>query len=60
MRMYLDDLRTPEEEFDFIVRSYDEAIEVIKKYGIPNFLSFDNDLIFMIFATILFLEKDNN
>ena len=44
MKMYLDDLRTPVEEFDFIVRSYDEAVEIIKKYGVPNFLSFDHDL----------------
>jgi len=44
MKMYLDDLRTPVEEFDFVVRSYDEAIEVIKKYGVPDFISFDHDL----------------
>lgn len=44
MKMYLDDLRTPIEEFDFVVRSYDEAISIIKKYGVPNFISFDHDL----------------
>lgn len=44
MRIYLDDIRTPTEEFDFIVRSYDEAIVMIKKYGVPNFISFDHDL----------------
>lgn len=43
-KMYLDDLRTPIEEFDFIVRSYDEAIATIKKHGVPNFISFDLDL----------------
>jgi len=42
--MYLDDLRTPKDEFDFVVRSHDEAITIIKKYGIPNFISFDHDL----------------
>ena len=44
MKMYLDDLRTPIERFDFIARSYDEAISIIKKYGIPNYISFDHDL----------------
>ncbi len=44
MKMYLDDLRTPTEEFDFIVRNYEEAVSIIKKHGIPNFISFDHDL----------------
>jgi len=44
MKMYLDDIRIPVEKFDFIVRSYDEAILVIKKYGVPTFISFDHDL----------------
>ena len=44
MTMYLDDLRTPVEEFDFIVRSYSEAIKVCKTHGIPNYISFDYDL----------------
>jgi hypothetical protein len=44
MKMYLDDIRTPIEEFDFIVRSYDEAIVVIQTHGIPDFISFDHDL----------------
>ena len=44
MKIYLDDLRTPTEKFDFVVRNYDEAIEVIKKYGVPNYISFDHDL----------------
>ena len=44
MKMYLDDLRTPIIEFDFVVRNYDSAISVIKKHGVPNFISFDHDL----------------
>ena len=44
MKIYLDDLRTPTEKFDFVVRNYDEAIEIIKKYGVPNYISFDHDL----------------
>lgn len=44
MRVYLDDLRTPIEEFDFIVRSYEEAVSIIKHYGVPKFISFDHDL----------------
>ena len=30
-KMYLDDLRTPIEKFDFIARSYEEAIGLLKK-----------------------------
>lgn len=44
MTMYLDEIKTPTEEFDFIVRSYDEAIEIIKKHGMPNYISFGHDL----------------
>jgi len=44
VKIYLDDLRTPTEKFDFVVRNYDEAIEIIKKYGVPNYISFDHDL----------------
>jgi hypothetical protein len=42
--MYLDDIRMPAKEFDFIVRSYDEAVAIIEQYGMPNYISFDNDL----------------
>lgn len=41
--MYLDGLRMPTEEFDFIVRSY-EAVNIVKEYGVPTFISFDHDL----------------
>ena len=44
MRMYLDDIREPKNDFDVIVRSYDEAVAFINKNGIPNFISFDHDL----------------
>ena len=42
--MYLDDIREPKNNFDVIVRSYDEAVAFINKNGIPNFISFDHDL----------------
>lgn len=44
MKMYLDDLRTPIEEYDFVVRSHIEAIDIIRINGVPNFISFDHDL----------------
>jgi len=44
VKMYLDDLRSPKEDFDFIVRSYDEAITIISLHGVPDFISFDHDL----------------
>ncbi|MBO9703510.1 MAG: hypothetical protein J7604_25100 [Sporocytophaga sp.] len=50
-KLFLDDIRTidmvydksMELEFD-IVRNYKDFIEYIKKNGLPDFISFDNDL----------------
>lgn len=50
-KLFLDDIRIPEmiydptESKDFIlVKSYDEFIEYIQRNGLPEFISFDNDL----------------
>ncbi len=50
-KLFLDDIRTVEmiydksmiAEFD-IVRTYDEFLNYIKSNGLPEFISFDNDL----------------
>lgn len=50
-KLFLDDLRkiemvydkTREEEFD-IVRTYEAFVEYIKSNGLPEYISFDNDL----------------
>jgi hypothetical protein len=50
-KLFLDDIRTIEmvydksekENFD-IVRTYKEFVDYIKRNGLPNFISFDNDL----------------
>jgi len=50
-KLFLDDLRTidmvydasMEEEFD-IVRNYNDFVTYIKENGLPDFISFDNDL----------------
>lgn len=50
-KLFLDDIRTIDmvydksiiDEFD-IVRTYDEFVDYIKTNGLPNFISFDNDL----------------
>ncbi|WP_042506683.1 cyclic-phosphate processing receiver domain-containing protein [Algibacter lectus] len=50
-KLFLDDLRSidmvynksMESEFD-IVRTYDEFVTYIIKNGLPNYISFDNDL----------------
>lgn len=47
-KMFLDDLRDvdkyyPNEEF-VVVRSYKEAVDYVKKHGLPGFVSFDHDL----------------
>ena len=50
-KLFLDDLRTIDmvydksTENDFnIVRSYDEFVHYIQTHGLPEFISFDNDL----------------
>jgi hypothetical protein len=42
--MFIDDERFPIESDWVIVRSVDDAIQVISERGIPNFISFDHDL----------------
>jgi hypothetical protein len=44
MRMFLDDIRVPQNDYDVIARSFEEAVEFVKNYGIPTFISFDHDL----------------
>ena len=44
MRMYLDDIRIPEFEYDVIARTSSEAINFIEINGCPEFISFDHDL----------------
>lgn len=36
--MYINNLRTPVKKYDCTARSYEEAIEISKEYGIPNFI----------------------
>jgi hypothetical protein len=43
-RLYIDDIRDPKGEFDYIARSSNEAIEYLVRYGCPNYISFDHDL----------------
>ena len=42
-RMYIDDLRDAPPDW-VVVRSTDEALEHIRKNGMPEFISFDHDL----------------
>jgi len=44
VRMYLDDIRSPQGEFDIIMRSSKTAINYMERYGCPGFISFDHDL----------------
>ena len=44
MKMFLDDIRVPKNDYDVIVRSFEEAINFVKENGIPTFISFDHDL----------------
>ncbi|TDN87106.1 hypothetical protein DET49_11460 [Salegentibacter sp. 24] len=50
-KLFLDDLRTVDMVYDYsqisdfeVVRSYDEFVAYIQKNGLPDFISFDNDL----------------
>ncbi len=44
MRMYIDDIRDPKGDFDFVASSSDSAIYIMKMDGCPDFISFDHDL----------------
>ena len=51
MKLFLDDIRTPEMVYDkteakdfIVVRNYTDFVKYIKQNGIPDFISFDNDL----------------
>ena len=37
MKLYLDDLRVPSEEFDFIARNYEEAIGIVQEHGCMSY-----------------------
>lgn len=43
-QLYLDDIRTPENNTLMIARTVAEAQILIQQYGIPIFISFDHDL----------------
>ena len=43
-KLYLDDIREPKNNDFNIVRSYADAVEFVKKDGIPSYISFDHDL----------------
>lgn len=50
-KLFLDDIRTPEMIYDLaeakdfvVVRSSTEFLDYIRKEGLPDFISFDNDL----------------
>ena len=45
--LFLDDIREPVQYYniDFkVARTYDEATDLVLKYGLPQFVSFDHDL----------------
>ena len=48
--LFLDDLRTiemvyPQNEYNFVVvRNFEDFVTYIKLHGLPDFISFDNDL----------------
>jgi len=42
-RMYIDDIRDPKGDFDYIARTSTDAIEMMS-IGCPTFCSFDHDL----------------
>jgi len=44
MRLYIDDIRTPKNEYDKILRNSKETIEFLNNNKCPEFISFDHDL----------------
>jgi hypothetical protein len=43
-RLFLDDEREPVDDSWVIVRTVEEAIDIIETRGVPEFISFDHDL----------------
>lgn len=43
-RLYIDDIRTPQSDFDCIVRTSQDAIAIMEEKGCPSYISFDHDL----------------
>lgn len=43
-KLYLDDIRFPDDSTYIIARTVEEAQQLIQKYGVPDFISFDHDL----------------
>lgn len=44
MKIFLDNIKIPQNDYDVIVRSFEEAINFVEENGIPTFISFDHDL----------------
>ena len=44
MKVYIDDIRTPRNKYDKVLRNSEESIEYFTRYGCPEFISFDHDL----------------
>jgi hypothetical protein len=46
MKLFLDDFRKPPDEDEgwYIVRSYQQFVDFIKRNGVPELISFDHDL----------------
>lgn len=43
-KLYLDDIRYPEDSTYIIARTVEEAQHLVEKYGVPEHISFDHDL----------------
>jgi peptidoglycan/xylan/chitin deacetylase (PgdA/CDA1 family) len=45
VKLYIDDIRSPKTDGNWVIlRTSQEAIDYVKKYGVPNFVSLDHDL----------------
>jgi len=44
MRIFIDDIRTPKNKYDLILRSSEETIKYLEGHQCPDFISFDHDL----------------
>ena len=43
-KLYLDDIREPDDADCIVARSFDEATNFVLERGVPEFISFDHDL----------------
>ena len=66
IKLYIDDIRNPKTDGNWIIlRTSHDAIEYVKKYGLPDYMSLDHDLggddtVMIFLKWLIEYDLDNN